>query len=83
MKKETFIGADILEIEIDSNELKGGDSGHGGYTEIKFQTDNSFMVNGEECYELNLRFTGDSERINLRDALRFMADYLEEQLKYD
>jgi hypothetical protein len=81
MREITFVGADILSIEIDSNGIKGGDSGHGGYTVIKMSSDNTFEVNGIDSNELQLRFTGDSERVNLRDALRFMADYLDQELK--
>jgi hypothetical protein len=76
----TFESADILDVKIHSNGLQGGDSGHGGFTEIELKSTNQFEVNGIRMYDLKLLFTGDSERINLRDALRYMADYLDQEL---
>lgn len=75
--KEIFENADILNVEIDSNELKCGDSGSGGYLKILMKSTNEFEVNGKKSYDLTLLVTGDSERINMRDAFRYMADYLD------
>jgi hypothetical protein len=80
MAKISFESADILDVEICSNGLMGGDSGHGGFTVIELKSTNQFEVNGVKMYDLKLLFTGDSERINLRDALRYMAHYLDEEL---
>ncbi len=77
----SFEGANILNISICANELKGGDSGHGGFCVFKFQSDDEFYVNGQPFNEIELTFTGDSERINLRDAFQYMADYLNQELK--
>ena len=41
----TFESADILDVKIHSNGLQGGDSGHGGFTEIELKsTTTSFTL---------------------------------------
>jgi hypothetical protein len=80
MKKQTFESADILEVSVNCNGLKGGDSGHGGHLEIQLVSSNQFYVNTQKTYVLNIRVTGDSERENIRDAFRFIADYLDQEL---
>jgi hypothetical protein len=80
MENITFESADILEVKVDSNGIMGGDSGHGGYLSIKLKSTNQFYVNESKTYELELFITGDSERENMRDAFRFMADYLDQKL---
>ncbi len=80
MNTISFETADILDLKIYSNKLMGGDSGHGGFMDIELTSRNQFEVNGKKTYKLVLRVTGDSERINMRDAFRFMADYLDNEL---
>lgn len=75
--KQSFESANILDVEINCNGLQGGDSGSGGYASISLKSTNQFKINGIESYTLDLLVLGDSERENLRDALRYMADYLE------
>ena len=79
--KTSFQNADILDVEISSNGLMGGDSGHGGYLQIELKSTNQFEVNGEQTYVLKMFITGDSERENLRYAFEYMADYLNQHLK--
>ena len=81
VSKTSFIGANILNVEIESNSMMGGDSGHGGYCEITFQSDDEFYVNGIGQNIIKLKFTGDSERENLKKAFRYMADILENEYK--
>jgi hypothetical protein len=79
--EKIFVSADILEVKINANKLMGGDAGHGGYLNIEIKSTNQFEINGQYTYFFNMYVMGDSERENLRDAFRYMADYLDQELK--
>ena len=79
--KESFEDAVILDVEICSNGIMGGDGGHGGFCKIILKSTSQIHVRKQSDYELEICVTGDAERRTLRDAFRYMAEYLDQQLK--
>ncbi len=84
-----FTSANILEAEVGSTGLMGGDSGHGGRTYIRIEDKGGsdikvhslpiwpdYRGNGGVVIELG----GDTEQLTIIDALRFIADTLESNL---
>jgi len=74
--------ANILEVEAGTNGIKGGDTGHGSRTYFRIEdlscTDMTANVtkNGFE-----VRIGGDCELVTIIEALKFIADILEGQIK--
>ena len=75
-KSASFEDCDILDLELDFYGLCGGDSGHGGYLDLKLSTYCSFYVNGQESTKLHLLFTGDAEIRNFIRVCRYVNKVL-------
>jgi hypothetical protein len=73
--------ASILDIEIDTNGLKGGDSGHGGYLNIRLISTDQMKINRDTNYVLDLTVMGDSEMTNLAVAFKKISEHLIEKYK--
>jgi len=77
----TFYSACILRATVSTTGYRGGDSGHGGRTEIVFEdlggTDIEATFNENPEKRLTIRLGGDAELDVIIDALRFSADALE------
>lgn len=82
--RKSFSSACILEATVATTGLRGGDSGHGGRTVLRFVDKGGTDIkvvpvrNGLANGGVELHFGGDCELLNLVDALRFSADALEE-----
>jgi hypothetical protein len=71
-------GANILEVCLEHNGYKGGDSGHGGYTKVTFKNITSTMMtlNGDEVNTFEIKFEGDSERETFIEGIEFVLNEL-------
>ena len=91
------IGANVLAARAVTNGYKGGDAGHGSHSYIELEdlggTAMEVSVNDEKHVEVyatgdvvnpkvRIDVFGDTELMTLIDALRFMADALEESAEY-
>ena len=72
--------ASILTAETYTTGLKGGDSGHGGFTVIRFNSTDTMNVNGKETYIAEIRVSGDSEMINIALAMKVLGNDLLKKL---
>ena len=91
------IGANVLAARAATNGYQGGDAGHGGHSYIELEdmggTAMEVSVNDEKIEEIfatgetlnpkvRIDVFGDTELMTLINALRFMADALEEAAEY-
>lgn len=89
--------ANILGVKAGTNGYHGGDAGHGGHSFIEIEdfgcTAMDISVYGEDCGDMyvaerevnksvRVDVYGDTELVTLINALRFMADALEEASDY-
>lgn len=81
MKRE-YPNACNTKFEIEFNDLKGGDAGHGGFLRLKFEQDTEIEVKTTKT-SVEIKVTGDDERIYLKHSLKAIADFLENNLKYN
>jgi len=79
----TFDGLNVLRVEVGSNCPRGGDSGHGGRTVLRFineaSTDMRIRVDDEASVNadsIELIFGGDSEHQSVIEALEFAVTTL-------
>jgi hypothetical protein len=84
-KTKSIVNAALFEVEVGTTGLRGGDSGHGGrsYLRFKDQASSDFKISvvssGESGNgEVVLTFGGDAELENLIEALQFALDVLKE-----
>lgn len=78
-KSQTFYQASTFEVEVGTTGLKGGDTGHGGRTYLRFKDAGGTDMNVvARKGEVTLTFGGDAELLNLIDALRFAVSVLKE-----
>ena len=80
MKKE-IVSANIIELTLDHNGYQGGDSGHGGYVEIKIKdlSGTDMSINGKQVSEFTLRIQGDCERDTFTEAFRLIYEELSKE----
>jgi hypothetical protein len=78
-KTQQFANAAILEVEVGTTGLRGGDTGHGGRTFLRFtdKAGTDMRIKSSEG-EVLLVFGGDAELENLILALQFALDVLNE-----
>ena len=76
--EKDFIGACMLRVKVKTTGYCGGDSGHGGRSEVVLQNLGSFYFNGSdnETDEIVIRCGGDAELEMLSDALVFAGNIL-------
>lgn len=80
-KTREFTHAALLEVEVGSTGLRGGDSGHGGRTYLRFKDKGGTDMRVHTTPgggEVSLIFGGDAELENLIAGLRFALDVLME-----
>jgi hypothetical protein len=77
--ERVFTSCSILTVRVKTTGFKGGDSGHGGRSEVAFINDASFDFAGsdEGTDQVVLCCGGDSELEQLILGMRFAADALE------
>lgn len=76
-KTQQFMG--MLEVEVGTTGSRGGDTGHGGRTYLRFKNNGgSDMRVQSSPDEVTLIFGGDLELQNLISGLQFAADVLKE-----
>ena len=70
-------------VEFRTNGPQGGDTGHGGYLEVKFKnfasTDLEVIVDGKKFpirEELTITFRGDAEMVAAAECFEFLASKL-------
>ena len=74
-KCEKFIG--FLEVEVGTTGLRGGDTGHGGRTYLRFKNSGASDIQielGPKGDEVSLLLGGDIELTCLIDGLQFALD---------
>src|SRR5258708_5745089 len=83
-KKQTMVSAALLEVEVGTTGLRGGDAGHGGRTYLRLEDQGSTDItvrpisSGTGSGGVELIFGGDAELENLIAGLQFALDVLEE-----
>lgn len=91
MKKKNFRthiieyneGLCLTEVIVEENGECGGDSGHGGFVNIKIKDvgGTALTLNGQEVEEINFGVSGDAERDRLINILSDIRDKLMENNK--
>lgn len=76
--EKDFIGACMLRVTVKTTGFCGGDSGHGGRSEIVLSNCGGFCFNGSdnESDQIAIRCAGDAELEMLSDALVFAGNIL-------
>jgi hypothetical protein len=76
-------GLCLTDVIVEENGECGGDSGHGGFVNIKIKDNGGTALtqNGQEVDEINFGVTGDAERERLADILLFVRNKLLENRK--
>jgi hypothetical protein len=79
-KTQQFYNGAILELEVGTTGLCGGDTGHGGRTYLRFKDigGTDIRVTQDTDGEVTLIFGGDGELKNLIAGLQFALDALKE-----
>jgi len=84
-KSQEFVHAALFEVEVGTTGLRGGDSGNGGRTYLRFTdrggTDMTVDV-APDGDSLSLVFGGDAELENLIEGLQFAIDVLKESREH-
>ena len=78
---QEFHSANLIKLTLKHNGFKGGDTGHGGFVDIKIENEGStdMSVNGEhESEYLHLIIRGDTERDTFLDAFKAIVKELED-----
>lgn len=82
-----FSSANIIEVEVGTTGLCGGDTGHGGRTYLRIKdlssTDMSCRLSGNSCGDtgqIEIMFGGDCELETFVEALEFVAETLRDQI---
>ena len=86
--KEELCSASILETEVGTNGLKGGDYGHGSRLYFRVEEVGGGIIETKQIVDslgahsgIEITLGGDTEIINFITFLRRSADFLESQLK--
>jgi hypothetical protein len=82
-----FSSANIIEVEVGTTGLCGGDTGHGGRTYLRIKdlssTDMSCRLSGNSCGDtgqIEIMLGGDCELGTFDEALEFAAETLRDQI---
>lgn len=84
-KSQEFVHAALFGVEVGTTGLRGGDSGHGGRTYLRFtdQGSTNMTVDGAPNREsVSLVFGGDAELENLIAGLEFAVEVLKESREH-
>lgn len=76
------VSCNILRVEVETNCPRGGDTGHGGRTQVSFIDEGGTAMDESHIHgdgTICLVFTGDTECETLIECLRFAANELERQ----
>lgn len=76
--ERSFVGACMMTVSVKTTGYCGGDSGHGGRSEIVFSNDGGFNLDGSDhgSGQVVIRCGGDMELEMLSDALVFAGTVL-------
>jgi hypothetical protein len=83
-KKQTMVHAALLEVEVGTTGLCGGDTGHGGRTYLRLEDEGGTDItvrpisSGTGSGGVELVFGGDAELENLIAGLQFALHVLQE-----
>ena len=76
--ERSFVGACLMTVTVKTTGFCGGDSGHGGRSEIVLSDDGGFNLDGSDhgSGQVVIRCGGDAELEMLSDALVFAGNIL-------
>lgn len=76
--ERSFVGACMMTVSVKTTGYCGGDSGHGGRSEIVLSNDGGFNLDGSDhgSGQIAIRCGGDAELEMLSDALVFAGNIL-------
>ncbi|MHC5250679.1 hypothetical protein [Enterococcus sp. LJL90] len=83
--KISISNANILEVEVGTTGLKGGDSGHGGRSYLSFKDLGGTMMhgnivqNGDDTEMIEIEFEGDSELETFIEGLEITLEILKDR----